>query len=929
MTSPSDQAGYEHAATQWKTALLRVREVLPLQNPLQSFLHNNLLMAFERFPFWDGISRAANLYNARATASLEKYTAAMSSGRISALDLCESVQRFANMDKNWIPVNRESTYPVAIQIVSTLMQMNCETPIAGLLKLNAQEFEQGNLRPPFIELTQFEPGRDRRANNQIPDDALEWLCQLMEGILDQGLAHSPNPIRHLDVLDAAVAWLSYSTIRPKTWQNKLCMLLRAYTNGPQPRTFSNYIVSRLLKEGIPDDEWSDITLGLLFQMPGWSGLVNKVECDPGVFPFRVPNATLESLIALMFFMCDVFSIKLRRLAPVDQRLFNRKVNHSLGVQRIRELLLDLQAFTETLTTADIHAAVQIMNLMDDSATAKVWHCAFEMAIYREALSAFALTTDKNIPKQTSEPKNAILFCMDDRNESFRRHLESIAPGIETFGVLGNFNLDMRFVSVAHPRPSQQCPPVVKPRRTILESTTATRRARKRALLIQWWHDQQFFRSRSATGGIVACLVIGFFAITYYPIRVIAKKQATRMRSLFSRFMNPSIPTTPQLERSEHPVYGPCGYDDYEQAEIVFSVLAAIGLNHAHDFHNFVVCLAHKSTSANNPYTQAYGCGACSGNSGSVNAQLFAEMANNPDVRKITRELGVNIPAHTIFVSGVQDTAMDIIEFHEESDAFSKCATSQEFNDIRGKLNECLTLNAVERSQFFSNRPKLSTPQESLQHVQERALNMAEPRPEYGHSRAFLAFFGPRRYTKSLNLDRRSFLISYDDKTDPEFRHIRGLVHGAMPVVANITLDYFFSAIDPLRFGSGSKLPLNISALVGVISGSRGDIRIGLAAQMVEIHEPIRALVGVVQSPEVVSQIALSHKRLNALLLNDWVRLFAIDPNDGNIYGFVQQTWQKIDVRNVPSPSQNITHDSPIKTPVFTGPFAFEAGEFSV
>jgi|GEM_PF-854324 len=912
-------------AARWKDTLSRVREVLPLQNPLQSFLHNNLLMAFERYPFWEGVSKAAQLYNAHSTARLEFYASALKSDRIQSKDLCDAILRYWQKSKSWLPADAEIEHSVAVQIVAALMQLQGGTPIAGLLHLDAIGMLQSNITPPYAELIHFELGNDRRAQTQIPSDAVEWLCQLMEGMLDQGLSRTPNPLRNLDIVEAAAEWLSRTVVRPHTWQNTLCIKLRAFLDKPKGNSRSDDIVSRLNNEAIPDSEWADVILGLLFQMPGWSGLVNKSESDSNAMPFRTPNVTLEGLIILMFFLCEVFNIKLRRLAPLDSSVVHRKVSHTISVHRIRELLQQLQTMSSIPSTQDIIQAVEIMNTMDAAITNRVWHDAYEVSLYKQILTNVG-SAASSTPHQPKQPKkrNSILCCMDDRNESFRRHIERFAPDLITYGVLGNFNLDMRYVSSGHPRPSQQCPPVVTPRRTIVEHSTVPRSARKQALIIQWWVDQQFFRSRGVFGGIIACIAIAVFALTYFPIRVISHRLAKIMRANFVKFMNPTIPSTPILERSEHPLYGPCGYDEEEQAKIVYSVLGAIGLINEDDFDEYVVCLAHQSTSANNPYRQAYGCGACSGNSGSINSRLFADMANNPRVRHIAREKGLHIPDKTLFVSAVQDTAMDAIEFHEDTEAYRHACKSPTFHKIMANLNQALEANAQERCRFFSNKPRLKSAADCLQHVQERSLNMAEPRPEYGHSRACLAIFGPRDFTKSLNLDRRSFLISYDPDVDKDHQHIKGLVHGAMPVVANITLDYFFSTIDPFRFGSGSKLPLNISALMGVISGSRGDIRIGLAAQMVEIHEPVRALVAVVQKPEIVKQIALSHRRLKTLLTNDWIRLIAIDPENGSMHGLIDCEWQPIDLakRTNESASKRDGFDSN----VFSNAFAFANGE---
>src|SRR5438270_208884 len=78
--------------------------------------------------------------------------------------------------------------------------------------------------------------------------------------------------------------------------------------------------------------------------------------------------------------------------------------------------------------------------------------------------------------------------------------------------------------------------------------------------------------------------------------------------------------------------------------------------------------------------------------------------------------------------------------------------------------------------------------------------------------------------------------------------------GSVPVVAGINLEYFFSYIDPAGYGCGSKLPHNVTSLLGVMDGAQSDLRTGLPWQMVEIHEPSRLSIVVEGSAERVRRV---------------------------------------------------------------------------
>ncbi len=87
---------------------------------------------------------------------------------------------------------------------------------------------------------------------------------------------------------------------------------------------------------------------------------------------------------------------------------------------------------------------------------------------------------------------------------------------------------------------------------------------------------------------------------------------------------------------------------------VASLLNGIALTK--NFAPIVYVVAHGSSSANNPHHGAHDCGACSGRPGSVNARVFASMANNLKVRTELELQGIYIPNTTQFVGALHDTA---------------------------------------------------------------------------------------------------------------------------------------------------------------------------------------------------------------------------------------------------------------------------------
>src|SRR5207302_6995844 len=128
------------------------------------------------------------------------------------------------------------------------------------------------------------------------------------------------------------------------------------------------------------------------------------------------------------------------------------------------------------------------------------------------------------------------------------------------------------------------------------------------------------------------------------------------------------------------------------------------------------------------------------------------------------------------------------------------------------------------------------------------------------------------------LDRRAFLTSYDPtQDDADSTILTRILQAVFPVCAGINLEYYFSYVDNVGFGSGTKLPHNLSALLGVMDGAASDLRTGLPWQMVEIHEPVRLLNIIETTPEAMLRIMDRNPGIGRLCRNGWVHLALIDP----------------------------------------------------
>jgi uncharacterized protein YbcC (UPF0753/DUF2309 family) len=202
--------------------------------------------------------------------------------------------------------------------------------------------------------------------------------------------------------------------------------------------------------------------------------------------------------------------------------------------------------------------------------------------------------------------------------------------------------------------------------------------------------------------------------------------------------------------------------------------------------------------------------------------------------------------------------------------------------VRQSLDKARALSAHERARRFEAARPNRDAASGLRHVQERAEHLGEPRPEYGHCTNAVAIVGRRQTTRGLFFDRRAFLVSYDAAKDAEDKALAAVLGAVIPVCGGISLEYYFSFVDNEGYGCGTKLPHNVTGLIGVMNGFQGDLRTGLPLQMVEIHEPVRILFVVETTPERVLKVIHANPLLTEFLENRWIRLATIDPGDSHI-----------------------------------------------
>jgi uncharacterized protein YbcC (UPF0753/DUF2309 family) len=558
--------------------------------------------------------------------------------------------------------------------------------------------------------------------------------------------------------------------------------------------------------------------------------------------------------------------------------------------RLFRLFQHLSLSSEEIDSLDRDDLLNLLQELDGFAQARrsrIWLDAYERN-YRENLFQALQANHKRgrWAKRDRRPEAQVVFCMDEREESFRRHLEESNPDIETLGAAGFFGVPMNYQGLDDDHHTSLCPVGIAPAHQVKEMAKPgeekTLKAHFRGHRFFKWLNGFLYQSlrRELIMAYLKLHVLAPFALTGLLADMVMPKFRRQLIKRCRRIIEPPVSTELVFQASKLPPSGEAqpGFTDSEQADRIENLLRTMGLTDV--FAPFICLIAHGSTSLNNPHEAAHDCGACGGRQGGPNARVFAAMANRAEIRAILRQRGIDIPDDCRFVGAQHDTCNDAVTWYDLETMPSALRSS--FKKIQKVLTRAQELSADERCRrFFSSEEPLS-PQQAYQHVQQRAADTSQVRPEFGHATNAAAFIGRRAATQGLFLDRRMFLISYDAAQDPEGSILENILLTAGPVGAGINLEYYFSTIDNERFGCGTKIPHNITGLVGVMEGAASDLRTGLPLQMVEIHEAMRLQVVVEASTAVLEKLYHRQEILRELIGGGWVHLSAMDPDTGRI-----------------------------------------------
>lgn len=882
-----------------------VSQYLPHQGTLQHFVHHNTLAAFEEMSFDAACGLAEKLYQGRCYLEQDRYLNYLKTGKIS-LQALRYQLREALVNQGCDPPADvfEGLFQVVQRppLLSTrplIKKRLAQDPRPELIQALTAQIQALNLSsaplnplysPTYKDLIVRDQGVD------MDDQINPFLAKFLSAYADPGSTYWKMEGREQGV------WACFRRHFHAAYflEHRLARAISQELKTLPDQDVAGLIGYYCQRLGLPEGARKTYLLAMALRLRGWASLFNQLAHEPEQIlddtVYQLQDFLLIKLV-VEFVVCKEkgLSFAYRELQAYAEQERDREQADTQS----ELLFLALHYLEQRDMPVESLEPQRLRELsyLTRSSRLRLYQNALEQTYAEQQLQILEAGM-----AQPSAPESSGTFdyitCLDDREESLRRHLEALEPTCRTFGVAGHFGLNMHFRGFNDVRFRKLCPGVIQETFKVVqveqsEQSNAISRAYARLARAYHLHSKI-----SLFAGLITFLT-GIFSLFPFFTKVFFPQLDLKLRQASGRWLL-------RRKRFRDLIFkhqgNPDGITVEQGADKVYQVLKMIGLTQ--DFSALVYVVGHGSSSINNPHEYAYNCGACGGGKGRANARIFAEIANYGPVRiYLKAKYDLTIPADTVFIGGYHDTCKDLLTWSETALSPAQQALHASHQPL---FQQVLQHNAQERAHKFYNVAPNLTPEQAHARVLLRANDLSEARPEYNHASNALCVIGRRRLTRQASFERRGFLCSYDPTQD-DGTVLAALIGAAVPVCSGINLEYYFSTVDNEVYGCGSKLNHNIINNYAVMSGFASDLRLGLSKQMVEIHDPQRLMVVVESEPTILLQIMQKNRQIERLVTNQWVHLWVYHPEQQLFYRYARGQFLPVE----PGKSPFVTESAPM------------------
>ncbi|MEK6579216.1 MAG: putative inorganic carbon transporter subunit DabA, partial [Bdellovibrionota bacterium] len=592
--------------------------LLPAQGPIGVFIHHNTLHAFQDWNFEDAVDLGAEIFRAEPYWSESTYRDAYAKGRITKADIdavLELESRLlllrsqlknlsakevytaallhgaAEMDEitiqwqveenaklkslpRWVPAAvRNEMGKQSARIIGDLLNRKNYEKIAEYLTgqkdfrladqilgrrvglaFNPRSLEEACMErrealstcalwvtcEAVVKKSKTSSKKKIKPNSQfaISEDVNYFVSRFCSVYLDQGVAGVSLPDREQGFYSAFCNMLLKGPV-PAFWLKPARAIVENY---PDPMSAALWALRQLK---ISDQNLDSFIESELLALSGWAGLIHRLAVEPTLAPRRKVQASLLEYLAVRL-ICNVF--------VQDRKLITESVSWN---ERSRTWDLfgvaSALGISPTLESSDLFSSLLLeLDQFIPSERRQVWHLAYEHHHEQEVLGAIQSVAPH---VDHSSPRLQIVTCIDEREESLRRHIEEQGEEIETLGAAGFFGVAMNYRGIDDVSAAPYCPVVVKPEHTVTEKARTgseemdgVRRTRRKL-----WGTVNLFGSKASRGLVLSpvFILIGGVAVIALSIaRVLAPGRLVRIQNWFSQTCNPKPPTLLTLLKNE-------------------------------------------------------------------------------------------------------------------------------------------------------------------------------------------------------------------------------------------------------------------------------------------------------------------------------------------------------------------------------------------
>ncbi len=703
--------------------------------------------------------------------------------------------------------------------------------------INSKEFELTKNTSAKLISAGFRDQKGNLGNDLLNGEIIKWCS----AFFDEGEAAWNMPNRQNGLFNAWKILANYDKIMADN-----IIFLSA------PDEASQAIIYGLQKLNLKESEWEEYLRLHLAELRGWAGFIKWRQNASNYQWQKIAPAKIADYLAIRL-LTEIAIIENPKMVRIKN-----SVKTDVNADKINQVKYLLERYSELLPSDIVHLEFsdadkifKIIEKFDLLLQGKIWLEASEET-YRNSLLSKLSNGLKQAKIQTADRfASQLIFCIDTRSEKYRKAFEMLG-NYQTFGAGGFFGLPVSYQDDSSGEILNLCPGALVPKYQITAKNY--QESPKEAVLCKLRYVY-FLLKRNISASFAFTAAIG-------PLCALLVARKTLFNRFFSKAKPPKLP---DLDLSNIVATDKLSY--------AFDFLRSIGLTD--NFAQIILLCGHGSSTANNLYASSLDCGACSGNHGAINAIAMANILNDPEIRSGLSLKSINIAADTVFIGAKHNTTTDELSIFE--DHISQPFNQEVLAQIKKDAIKAEIINYNRRFDYFDNRSS------------SRDTDFAQVRPEWGLVGNAAFIIANRNLTKKIDLEARSFLHSYDYQKDPEGSILSAIMTAPMVVAEWINYQYYFSTIDNVNYGSGSKVTKNMVGKIGVMQGNNSDLMHGLALQSVMkndqelFQQPLRLTV-IIEAPKSrIPTIIAKEEVLQRLFYNGWIKLVVIEPENDEIF----------------------------------------------